>query len=205
MLTNPLISAIALAIFAFSAIAADTTPSYPKISGEVAFELENNANYSSDDATNGFNNLFAKIEPVIGIHFTPQLSVNTTLTLEPAQDPAFPGEDRFFDDHGLLLSTLTANYDTDRFSVWGGRFAPYFGTAWDIARGLFGADLAKGCKLGKSIGVGGSVTTQKTQFGTHALSVDTFFLDSTRLCLKPPSHGLLGRAKGMVGLAIPAI
>ncbi|MBT3765126.1 MAG: hypothetical protein HOB79_04120 [Rhodospirillaceae bacterium] len=181
MSIKPVVFAVTIAVFAFPAVGAEQTPSYPKISGSVAFELENNANYNSDDATNEFNSLSTKIEPAIGIRFTPQFSVNTTLTFEPVQDPAFPGEDRFFDNQGLILSVLTANYDTDRFSLYGGKFGPYFGTAWDISPGLFGADLAKGYELGKSIGLGGSVTTQKTRFGTHALSVDTFFLDSTRL------------------------
>ena len=82
MLTNPLISAIALVVFAFPAIAADTIPSYPNISGEIAFELQNDAAYNSDDVTLESNNLTAKIVPVTSVTFTPEFSLNTELTFE---------------------------------------------------------------------------------------------------------------------------
>jgi hypothetical protein len=176
-----LIVGLAVAAIASPAQGADKAKSYPNISVSIPFEIQNNAAYSSDVATNESNNLTGKIAPVITGRFTPEISVTTELTFEQVQDPAFPGEDQFFDNHGLYVSVLTANYDTDRFSVFGGKFGVNSGIAWDVTPGLFGTDLAEEYELSENLGLGGSVSTTKSKFGKHTLSASSFFADTSGL------------------------
>lgn len=160
---------------------ADEKKSYPYISGAIPIEVQNDANYSSDDPTAEFNNLTTKIEPVIGLHFTPELSVNTQLTLEQVQQPAFPGRDMVFDNQGIYFEVLTANYDTDRFSVYGGKFGPNFAIGWDATPGIYGVDLDLEYELAENIGFGGSVNFGSEAWGQHGFSASTFFTDTSGL------------------------
>jgi hypothetical protein len=124
-----LIVATAVAALASPALSAEKAQSYPNISGEVGFELQNNAAYSSDVATNESNNLTAKVVPVINVRFTPELSLNTELTFEQVQEPAFPGEDQFFDNQGLYKTRYAMSYKTMDLYV---EFSTLFVSSIDI-------------------------------------------------------------------------
>ena len=77
---------------------------YPRIEGEVVFEVQNDWTYSSDDAGSEINDLFTATEPDINVFATEELFLNLRLTLEPAVDPK-PDDDRVFEDHGLFVET----------------------------------------------------------------------------------------------------
>lgn len=155
--------------------------SYPYISGEVAIEIQNDWTYQSDSRDAVINDLFTLTEPVVVLHFTPELSLLAHAVVETVIDPG-PGDDRIFDDHGLLMEELHLTYATDRFSVFAGKFAPNFGIGWDVAPGVYGTDFGEaGYELAEQIGFGGTVTFANKRIGSHTLSASTFFADTTVL------------------------
>jgi hypothetical protein len=154
---------------------------FPKISGEIAFEIENDYAFSSDDTAEEFNNLFLKIEPVVKLAFSKELSVNTGLVLEQVQEPAIKGEDRVFDDQGLFVKVLTLDYETGAVHLSGGKMGVNFGTAWDVTPGVYGTDLAAEYEMAENIGLLASYNHDMGAAGSHKLTAQTFFLDTSGL------------------------
>lgn len=147
--------------------------SYPKISGELSIEIENDWTYSSDDAAVEFYNLYPTVILGTTVEFTPTISLNFEATAEPVEDTT---EDSVFKDVGGYINIITANYDTDRFSVYAGKFTANFGVAWDIAPGIYGVDLNEDYELSEMIGFGGGINFNAA--GSHTISASTFFQDT---------------------------
>jgi len=179
------IALYALPLLALSQTAAAEGESYPKISGELAIELENDWTFDSDDDAAELNDLYPTLTLGTAIEFTPELSVNLEATLEPVEDAT---DDRAFEDLGAYVNILTVNYDTDMFGVYAGKFTPNFGIAWDAAPGIFGADLNEDLELAEMLGLGGYVNFNAT--GTHTISTSVFFQDTTFL------SDSLGKSRG---------
>lgn len=158
--------------------AADIGGFHPKIDGAVSFELQDDWAYDSDDPDAEVNALYTKIEPVIALHLTDRLSINTHLTLEPVQDND-PGDDTAFENEGLYIEELTIKYEDERFSVFAGKFDPLFGIAWDLTPGVYGTDLDEAYQLVEKIGVGGSYTLGNEEAGAYTLTAATYFSDTT--------------------------
>lgn len=150
------------------------------ITGEIAFELENDATVASEDPDGEINDLYAAIEPSVTVHFTPEFSLTALGVFEAVRDPD-PGDDRYLDGHGLYLEELHLDYETERFSLIGGKFAPNFGKAWDEAPGVFGTGIAEDYELSERIGFGGGVNFGSGAMGEHTLSASLFFLDTSPL------------------------
>ena len=165
----------ALATMALPVVAA-AEESYPKISGEVAIEVENDRTYKSDDSAAELNDLYTTTEPELVIAFSPNLSVVAHGVLEPVVDAT---DDRVLEDHGFYLQELTLNYETDRFGLFAGKFTPNFGIAWDVAPGVYGTDFAGDYEIAEQIGAGGSISFGAEGAGTHTLSASSFFADTT--------------------------
>ena len=155
--------------------------STPTIVGAVAFEIQNDAAFDSDDESNEFNNLFAKVEPSFTITVLEGVSINAGLVLEPVQAPPVSGDDRIFYDQGFFVEVLTLNFDADWYSLFGGKMHVNFGSAWDVTPGVFGTDLAEEYEMAENIGVGGSLTHDFKKAGKHTLMVQAFFLDTAGL------------------------
>jgi len=173
--------AISLSLGVSPSVRADEPVSYPNISGEIAIELENDWAYDSDDPTAEFNTIFLKAEPALRLQITEPISIFAGLVFEPVQDAANPGNDRTFDDEGLYVEVLTLNYDTENFSIFGGKFGVNFGIAWDATPGVYGTDLPEEYELTERIGIGGSVTFGDESLGRHTASASTFFIDTSGL------------------------
>jgi hypothetical protein len=154
--------------------------SYPNLEIISAHEIENDWTFDSDDSDNELSDLYATFEPFIALHITPELSIESGLVFEPVKDPD-PGDSRAFEDQGLYAETLGVVYANDLFSVYGGKFNPTFGAAWDVAPGIYGADFAEDYELTERIGFGGSLTGGNDDYGFHTLSGNLFFLDTTFL------------------------
>lgn len=176
-----LVFGASLAMAVWLPAAAGEKDSFPTISGEIVIEIQNDLAYDSDDPTAEFNTLFTATEPSATVRFTEEISVFTGLVLEPVKAPAVAGDDQVFDNQGLFVETLTLNYDTERFSLFGGKFAPNFGSAWGAAPGIYGRDLPEGYEFAERIGFGGSVNFGDETVGRHTLSASTFFLDTSGL------------------------
>ncbi len=152
--------------------------SYPFISGDVSFEVQNDYTFKSDNKDNEINDLYTTIEPTFVMHFIKGLTFTTHAVFEPVRDTE-AGEDRTFGDEGLYLQDAFLQYETDKFAVLGGKFTPNFGRAWDIAPGVYGTDFAEDYELSERIGFGGSYTFSGAGIGKHRLSASTFFLDTS--------------------------
>ncbi len=158
--------------------AASAEEKAPLISGSLSIEIENDNTYKSDDPDAEVNDLYTTTEPEIIFQFLPELSLVLHGVLEPVRDPG-PGDDRYFDDHGLYLEQAQLTYETDLFSVYGGKFTPNFGKAWDETPGVFGNDFNGDYEFAEQIGLGGSVSFGTEAAGRHTLGASVFFADTT--------------------------
>ncbi|MDH3233902.1 MAG: hypothetical protein OEQ29_10260 [Alphaproteobacteria bacterium] len=155
----------------------------------VPIEVQNDGNFKSDDRGNERNDLFATVEPEITVGILPGLTFFAHGVLEPMRD-ARPGENRFFRSHGIYLEELYLAYEGTlisdgpsalKFRVWGGKFGPNFGTAWDAAPGIYGTDFAEDYEIAERLGFGGALILDHAALGTHTLSASTFVLDRSVL------------------------
>lgn len=153
---------------------------YPKLSGEVGLEVQNDYNFDSDDPAAEQNELGGTVDLGVAVQFSETVSLNSELTLEAQRDPG-PAEDRVFQDHGVAVGVLTLNYDGERFGVYAGKFGPNFALAWDAAAGLYGTDVAEDLELADFLGAGGYVNFGETASGSLTGSASVFFTDTTIL------------------------
>lgn len=168
---------------AFSPIAAFAVAEDKKqhwVTGAVSVEVQNDGTFHSDNPDNQRNDLYATIEPGVTAHFTPEFSFTAHAVFEPVREPD-PGKPRYFDGHGLYVDELHLDYRTDRFALFGGKFTPNFGKAWDTAPGIYGTDFAEDYELVERVGFGGSVKFASEETGVHSLAVNLFFLDTSPL------------------------
>lgn len=159
----------------FPALAEENT-SYPSLTGELSFEIEDDWTTSSDDPDAEINDLYPTVTLSTTAVFTPEISIKMEATLEPVEDAE---NDREFEDLGGSLNILTVNYETDAFSVFVGKFTPNFGIAWDAAPGLYGSDISGDYEYAEMIGLGGSINFNAA--GAHTVSASSFFADTTFL------------------------
>ncbi|MEH6525365.1 MAG: hypothetical protein V7723_04780 [Sneathiella sp.] len=150
--------------------------SYPKFSGFLDIELEDDWVYKSEDESQELNDLYPTITLGATLEFTKEFSFNFEGTAEPVEAAE---ENRAFEDQGYYVGVLTANYETDQFSVYGGKFTPNFGIAWYATPGLFGTDINEDYELAEMLGFGGSVNFDAA--GEHTVSASIFSLDTSFL------------------------
>ena len=158
--------------------------STPRLDLELDIELQDDWTFDSDDPDGSFNNLSTTTELAAGIHILPGLSLQGGFVLEEVQNTT-SGKDRVFREHGFYAEQLYLVYEQDAFAVFGGKFNPTFGIAWDLAPGIYGADVAGDTyEQTERIGFGGSVSVGGggiggDGFGEHSLTAQTFFLDTS--------------------------
>lgn len=159
---------------------APAKPFSPYIEGSLSLELENDHFFRSDDPDNAFNELYFTGELVIAIHFLPFMLLNVGMTTEPVLDP-LPGTDRYLGDHGLYLDTLNLEAHYGEASLTGGKFAPGFGTAWDVTPGIYGTALAEDYELSEMLGFGLAYGVLGLAIGDVTLGANIFTVDTTVL------------------------
>ena len=181
---------------------------YPSITADVDIEIEFDRKYDSDDGTKEVDDLFTETELGLALHLMPVLKIALHGQLKPIRK-ADPDEDRVFDDHGLFAEKLYVSYTGDWFSLLDGKFTPNFGRAWDGGEapgsGIFGTEFAEeGYELAERIGIGGGVTLDAGEAGSHTFTASTFFLDTSALSNSVINkRGQNRRASG--GVSKPAI
>ena len=153
----------------------------PKLTGSLAVEFQNDLAFSSDDPAEEFNTLSTKIEPGLRLTLTDRLSINAGLVFQPVQAPAVAGDDRVFDDQGFFVEVLTLDYEAGPVHLFGGKMHVNFGTAWDVTPGVYGTDLAEAFDMAENIGLGGAFSHDFGDAGTHTITAQTFFLDTSGL------------------------
>ncbi len=153
---------------------------YPRIDGSVSVEIQNDYVTRSDRKDNEINDLTTSNDLFLAIRATPALSLQTSLVVEDVKDPR-PGQNRYFEDVGAYVETLGLVYHSGPVTLFAGKFNPTFGVAWDLAPGIYGADLADDYELTERIGFGGAVTLDGGDLGRHTLTGQTFYLDTSML------------------------
>jgi len=175
--------------FAQTAARAEEAKKEPWLSVVIPIEVQNDGNFKSDDRGNQRNDLFTTVEPEITVRILPGLTAFAHGVLEPMRD-ARPRESRFFRSHGVYLEELYLKYEGKlvgdgssalKVRVWGGKFGPNFGTAWDAAPGIYGTDFAEDYEVAERLGFGGALILDHAALGMHTLSASTFVLDRSVL------------------------
>jgi hypothetical protein len=141
VIIRPII-AIAISLTVLHSAARAETESYPKITGELSVEVENDWTYDSDDRANQNNDLYTTLDPSVTVQLSPSWSIFAHAVLEPLRNPE-QFENRAFEDHGLYLEGLYLAYENGPFGAKAGKLNVGFGVAWDITPGVFGTDFAE--------------------------------------------------------------
>ena len=175
---KPLISALFVSALALGPAVAHDHGS--RLSGEIAFEVEDDWNYKADDRSNLNNNLYPTIEPSLTYRLSPRWSVFGHAVIETVGD-AEKFENRMFEDIGLYMEDLYLEYAGDRFGAKAGKLNPGFGVAWDRAPGVYGTDIAEDYEISEQIGGVASWKVLSGTYGEHTVSGATFFADTTIL------------------------
>jgi len=153
---------------------------YPTVEVKIPIEIQADRFYGTQDDTDR-HDVFAKIEPEVVVRFGGGFSIEAGLTLEEVVDPDPASENRVFEDEGLYIETLKANYEYGRFAVFGGKFTADFGIAHkgEVLPGIYSRDMAEDYELTERVGVGGTAMLADGDMGKHALSAGVFYLDTT--------------------------
>jgi len=146
----------------------------------IAVELEHDWTTHSDDPDAELHDTFATVEAGLSLRVARGFTLKSLLVFEPVQDPG-PGDDRFFEDHGLYAEELFGEFESGRFAVRAGKFGQKFGIAWDAAPGVWGTDFAEDYELAEQIGVAVDVKFGGKESGNHVITAGTFFADTTAL------------------------
>jgi len=167
-----LLAMLAAIAAAPAALAQDTDAE--NISQQGAVEL------TLDHADTGEDVLAATINYGLAVRFAEGWTVQMDAVLEPVVDPvgdeAFEGEDAF-------IETLSLQYAGEAFTVYGGKINPVFGSAADVAPGLYGVEAGESYQITEALGVGGdiSLTSLLNVDGEHVLSAALFTADRSAL------------------------
>lgn len=154
--------------------------SYPYLKGEAELEFEHDNVFDADDPDSEGSDTYNTTTISVGAYFSERFSLHGTFVFEPVLDPE-PGEDRFFEDHGLYAEELYAKLTFDPFELYAGKFNPAFGKAWDDTPGVYGTDLAEDYELSERIGAGFSLSREKTPLGDLTFKAAAFTADDTLL------------------------
>lgn len=183
--------AASMTIGGSGAWADDDEKKAPYVEVVIPIELQNDYNFKSDTRAARGNDLFTTTEPEITVGIWRGLTFYAHAVLEPVRDRR-PNDDRFFGDHGFYLQDIWLAYEGSLyegdgpvsnvgFRIFGGKFTPNFGLAWDITPGVYGTDFAEDYEFSERWGFGGSFTIKHGALGEYKISGSTFFLDTTVL------------------------
>lgn len=182
---------------------AEEEKTYPRIEVTVGVEIENDLTTKSDDKSTKINDLYNTTEVATAIYFTNFLSIQSSTTFEPVLDPK-PFKDRTFGDHGAYMDVLMVQFEQGPFTAVAGKFHPTFGTAWDVAPGIFGSGFAEDYEISERLG--GSVAFKlESESGTHTFTAsiyraDTSFLSGSAFTKRPRTYLSSGGPSNTKGL-----
>jgi hypothetical protein len=118
-------------------------PSYctaPCVDYEVSNELQNDWVFSADPSSFTSNNLYPTLETVLAVAPVDHLRLVGNVIYEPVLDVT-PGQSNAFNNLGLYVDQLYAQFEAGRFNLQAGKIHPPFGRAWDVTPGLHGTDI----------------------------------------------------------------
>ena len=180
------------------------TESLPLLEIEGSVALGHETIIPDDAPSSRVSEAFANLEAEITAHLAPNARLGAVLAFEPVTDPT-PGEDRFFEDHGLFVEELYAGLDVGRAALQLGKIAPTFGWAADDAPGLYGGEIPGEYELVEQLGAKARISLSEAPGVAdttveHALHLAVFAADRTFLSDSAlTSRGDLDVSDGGVG------
>lgn len=177
--------ALTLALASPALAGGDFEPEKPRrgigIKGELSVELQSDHTFDSEDPDAELSDTYTTTEVGVDVTFGEHLLAHGGFVLEPVLDPG-PGEDRFFEDHGLYAEELFGQVNLGRsVSILGGKFNPAFGTAWDVTPGLYGTDFAEDYETTERIGFAAAIERTNRALGTATLAGSVYQADTSEL------------------------
>lgn len=165
---------------------------------EGVAELETAWSLEDDDSGDGA--IAATIELAGGVELGAGWAIMVGALIEPVIEVEAPGA---FETEGAYLDSLVLLYANEHLTLYAGKFAPVFGTAWDVTPGVFGTELAEIYELAELVGIGGDVALgrwlglEAGEFVTSwsAFTADTSVFSNSLL----RERGRLSRNDGGVG------
>lgn len=144
--------------------------------------------------------LFNTTSVGLGIRLGKGFSLESFSVLEPVSGSA---GDQYFAKEGLYAETLLLQYTQADFTLFAGKIDPVYGTAWDIAPGIYGTEFAEEYQLTEKIGFGADVNLGHILGhrggGEHILSASLYRADTSFLSNSAfTRRGRLSRSDGGV-------
>lgn len=173
-----------VALLPTQALAHDDDDNAPGIYGTIYLEYQSDHLTSSSDSGDG-SHTYASHALDLEVRFNHRVSFYSTIIYEPIEfliDYDFVDDDRFFEKQALYLEEAYLQFNLGHdISVFGGKFSPNFGIAWDYAAGIYGADVAEEYELTDYVGFGAVIERDDTSIGDLELTVSAFMLDRSEL------------------------
>lgn len=151
--------------------------SYPRLTVEAELSLQSEKTVGSRSAKK-IHDTFAEVEAGVGLFVTEWLSLQSALKLEPVRAAT---ESRAFEDEGAFIEELYVNIEHDWVRLYGGKFNPPFGTAWDRLSELFQRGFAEDYERTEALGIGGAATLETLSLGIHTFGATLFHADNSFL------------------------
>lgn len=151
----------------------------PELGGDAIFRLGYNGVYEADSSLPETNDFLGIMIASPELRFSPLFSVKSEIRFEDVRPPT---EDRFFEDEGLFVRKLFAEFQvSDQLVVQAGKFTPSFSFASLVTPGMYGNNYNKEIELIERVGFGADYTFSGNGGGTFTLSAATFFDDTSFL------------------------
>ena len=144
--------------------------------GTLLLTLQSDQTVNKAGGVGPFNNTYSEPELETFLNIGRHFSINSLVKMEQVRSVT---DSSAFRSEGLWVDQLYGTVSFDPVEIYGGKIHPRFGVAWDETPGLYGTDFAEDYELTEKIGVGGSFTAHAA--GTHKLSVESFFNDTSFL------------------------
>ena len=144
--------------------------------GRLLLTLQSDQTLNSSGGVKPFNNTYSEPEFEGFVNFGQHFAINSLVKMEQVRSVT---ESSAFRAEGAYVEQLYAIATFKPVELYGGKIHPRFAKGWDSTPGLYGTDFDEDYELTEKIGVGGSVTADF--FGTHTLSVESFFNDTSFL------------------------
>lgn len=153
---------------------------YPRMTGETDLIIEYNSLFEADNSEDENNDWLLNMPTSLVARFTSHINIESELlVVVDGEDNGFKDYEGDFSYEGLYVKVLKLEYESDSYSLFGGRYDP--------AHGIFGyapiffGNYSTNIDLYGRIGLGASVTLAKQENWKHTLTGHRFYLDTSRL------------------------
>ena len=157
--------------------------------GHVGIRLHADHVNDAGEGEEEVNELYTHSHIELGSRIAEGLNIDTNLKIEGEAgghshggvSRTHDGESRIFEDHPLIVESLTLTYSHEDFSAYLGKFNPKVGLDYHSFPGLWSYSMIEEYKIAERIGAGFKYGANLDDFGTHQLNISAFHVDTTFL------------------------